>query len=279
MADSASIINTRQDRWASNRARDPRWPQYLPRVDDNLFLRRLHASTVREFDEGDGTECSDKRDRPAKMRALVSSSALAVNFFDAWRDADKLVLGRALDLPGRITSLQFEFKTRNYPVKPRSPNLDLLLCLDDGRRIGVESKFSEPYRTRDGYGGMSARYFQPETLVWKAAGLEHAQQVADRFRPQWIHLDVPQLLKHLLGLASDPGRPSTLLYLWYDTGAADASVHRHEIDTFRELVAKDRVAVVAATYQEAFARIDHFDQPVPEWYDYMALRYFAPHLW
>jgi hypothetical protein len=63
------------------------------------------------------------------MRALVSSSALAVNFFDPWRGETLADLGAALSLNAPVMSLYFEYKPSNYPVKPRSPNLDLRLTL------------------------------------------------------------------------------------------------------------------------------------------------------
>lgn len=50
---------------------------------DNLFLSGLNRDTETEFREGDGSEMRDVGTRPAKMRALLSSSALAGNFFDA----------------------------------------------------------------------------------------------------------------------------------------------------------------------------------------------------
>jgi hypothetical protein len=212
------------------------------------------------------------------MRALISSSALAVNFFDTWRDADKAELAQVLGLAAPITELRFEFKTRHYPVRPRSPNLDLLLTLTNGQIVGVESKFSEPYRSDDGHGVLSARYFPLSTTLWADAHLTGAQQLAVRLRPEWIRLDAPQLLKHMLGLAHDPDKPATLLYLWFDTGKPDAADHLREINLFAGAVAGDCVAFRAETYQSAFAKLGNGAGPIAGWHAYMKDRYFTPSL-
>jgi hypothetical protein len=210
------------------------------------------------------------------MRALISSSALAVNFFDAWRGADMATLAQALGLEAPIKEMRFEFKTRHFPVRPRSPNLDLLLTLANGQSVGVESKFSEPYRSDDGHGAISARYFSMSIDYWAAAQLTRAQLLASRLQPEWIRLDAPQLLKHMLGLAHDPDRPTTMLYLWFDTGKPDAADHRREIECFADAVAGDSIAFRAETYQSVFERLRSAASPITGWHSYMNDRYFAP---
>jgi hypothetical protein len=274
MSESARDIDEQQRRWAGSRVRDPRRNDYLASLSANLFQRDLHPSTKNEFRAGDGSELNDSRTRPAKMRALASSSALVVNFFDVWRDRDKTVLAGALGLPAPITDMQFEFKTRGYPVRPRSPNLDLLIHLENGELIGVESKFVEPFRSDDGHGVLSARYFPSSESLWSNARLDGAQGLASRLRPEWIHLDAPQLLKHMLGLANDPAKPSRLLYLWFDTNRADAGVHRHEVESFASAVAGDGVAFCFTTYQAVFERLPAREAPVEGWHAYMQERYF-----
>ncbi|MEW6688214.1 MAG: hypothetical protein AB1452_03875 [Pseudomonadota bacterium] len=269
------MIDEWQDQWAGKLARDSKWRAYAATLESNLFLGHLHQDTMAEFRKGDGSELRDAATRPAKMRALVSSSALAVNFFDPWRNADKRALSRALGLPSPIAQLSFEFKTNDFPVKPRSPNLDLILHLDDGRSVAVESKFSEPYRSRDGFAGLSVRYFPDNETLWSEARLPAAQRVADRLRPEWIHLDVPQLLKHLLGLANDPARPDSLIYLWFDTGQRDADAHRREIERFTREVANDFITFRPTTYQDTFRALTESEEPVEGWHGYMDQRYFT----
>ena len=84
----------------------------------------------------------DGRTRPAKMKALHSSSALAVNFFDLWTGRDPDPLKKALNLDKEILDIQFE---RQYPtgLAGNPPNLDVALDLEGGLTLAIESKFSE----------------------------------------------------------------------------------------------------------------------------------------
>lgn len=273
LTDSLKLIQAAQDRWSRGCPRDTKWTHYVAKPEDNLFLGRLRQETEAEFRAGDGAELSDARTRPAKMRALVSSSALAVNFFDAWRDADKGHLAEPLGFHGEVTALRFEFRPKGYPVKPRSPNLDLLLTLADGRYVAVESKFTEPYRGPAG-SWLSEKYFPTSQRLWNAVDLPAAQRLADTLRPRWRHLDVPQLLKHMLGLASDSDGASTLLYLWYDTGLSDADSHRAEVALFAEQVRGDRITFLSQTYQAVFDVLSPASNPTVGWHAYMKDRYF-----
>ncbi len=274
LTDSAKYIQGAQKRWSRGRPLDTKWPRYLAKLEDNLFLQRLRPETESEFRSADGSELSDTRTRPAKMRALVSSSALAVNFFDAWRGAHESNLAAALGLSGVVTALRFEFQPNGYPVKPRSPNLDVVLTLADGQRVAVESKFTEPYGGKATH-GLSEKYFPVSERLWDTADLPAAQKLADALRPEWRYLDVPQLLKHMLGLASDPEGPARLLYLWYDTGLADADEHRAEVERFAWAIRGDRIGFVSQTYQAVFEAIPGASSPTEGWYAYFGRSLFS----
>jgi hypothetical protein len=213
------------------------------------------------------------------MRALLSSSALAVNFFDVWRTEPKDKLAEALGLPTPITQLSFEHKCLKYPVGPRSPNLDLELKLTDGRRVGVESKFAEPYRHSAAGPCLSAKYFSGPEGRWDHVGLIRAQKLAGRLAAEWEFLDAAQLLKHLLGLASEtPEKGTILLYLWYDAATDEAARHQREITRFAEAVAGDPVAFRAVSYQDVFSKLERtLAEPQAGWLSYLSSRYFSPH--
>lgn len=270
---SLALLELAQAAWARRSRLPLQRPGYLAALPDNLFLRQLHPETESEFRKGDGAELTDVGRRPAKMRALLSSSALAVNFFDAWRHTPRDALTQALALPAPITDLQFEYKCRHYPVGPRSPNLDVLLTLGDGRRVGVECKFAEPYHAPTG--ALSSKYFTAGDL-WSRVGLEGAQRLAEELRPHWRFLDAAQLLKHLLGLAHDADAgQSILLYLWYDVGTPDADIHRREVARFAENLTTDRVIFRSMTYQDLFGRVRSLAAGGHDkWLDYLATRYF-----
>lgn len=275
MNESLRVIRALQSRWAQKIACDHTRPYYADTVSSNLFLTRLNSDTEGELSRADGAELQDAGEKPAKMRALMSSSALAVNFFDSWRHAALPPLALALGLTGDPAALEFEHKCSGYPVGPRRPNLDLLLTTSDGTRIGVESKFAEPYRGSSGHKPLTPKYLRPDVSLWAQRGLMKAQQLAAAPQHDWLHLDAAQLLKHFLGLASEDEGPWSLLYLWYDTGLEDAATLRSEIEAFGQFVNEDGPVFAACSYQEAFARLETTSEPVDGWYGYMAERYFS----
>lgn len=277
MTESLRFAEVAQAAWSRRTPLDPARPGYTATIGANLFLGGLRPATEAEFRAADGAELEDTARRPAKMRALVSSSALGVNFFDAWRDSMHTGLGQVLGLGAPSAKLRFEYKPDRYPVGPRSPNLDLLLTLEAGHRVGVESKFTEPFRAPGGDALLSPKYFPIGVNLWDQAGLGRAQQLAGRLAARWHYLDAAQLLKHMLGLACESEESATLLYLWYDTGLDDAQAHRTEVVMFAEQVHGDRVGFRSCTYQEAFAALPAGAETVAGWREYMAARYFSPH--
>lgn len=273
--DTLRELLERQEAWAGGRARWPGRPDYMASREDNLFLRRLQPETERELGQGDGGELKPSGNRPPKIQALLSSSALAANVFDYWRGVDAAPLGVALELSAPISSLCFESKCENYPVRPRSPNLDLMLQLADGSRVAIESKFTEPYRPTAV--GLSPRYFPDQRLLWADSGLTRAQTLADGLRQRWEYLDAAQLLKHMLGLACDPSEaPTTLLCLWFDAGTAEAHAHREELAKFARAVDGDAVRFRSMTYQELLANLrPTADSQSSPYLRYLDERYFG----
>src|SRR5438309_8302770 len=100
---------------------------YLSTVTANLRAA-LSPQARQAFERGDGGELKDRASRPAKMRALHSSSALAVNVFDYWTTSDPAPLGGALDLGLEVRSLRFEAQ---FPTGPdgNPPNLYLAVVI------------------------------------------------------------------------------------------------------------------------------------------------------
>ena len=277
---STDMIELVQSRWAQDLSIPLERAGYVTRLADNLMLGHLSPETRAEFQSADGGELNDDGRRPAKMRALISSSALAVNFFDAWRRVPAEPLATALGLGEPIVRVRFEYKCADYPIGPRSPNLDVMLTTMSGRRIAIECKFLEAYRNPGKRAPLSEKYFPPGLGVWSAAHLPRAQALANNESARWRYLDASQLLKHLLGLRSDksPGDVE-LLYLWYDTGSDDAVAHREEIERFAAIVkeenAEDAVCFRSMTYQELFGALVLSEAVLPSgWATYMSQRYF-----
>lgn len=236
----------------------------------------LNPETRAELIAADGGEFTVKG-KGAKIAALHSSSALAVNVFDYWRHRDKGALAQALGFPQAIaTSVEFE---RKFPtgVGPRSPNLDVVLTLQDGSLLAVESKFSE-WTGAPGRTSLRQAYFPSGRALWTEDGLPGTQRVAEMYLTEdFHHLDVPQLLKHMLGLAhSCQQQPWTLILLWHRCDQELGSRMDNEIGRFVELLGPDRRHFSSMTYQEFWGglapsiRLEHADYS-----SYVEDRYFA----
>jgi len=269
------ILRDEQERWAGGLARWPGRSDYVSSLKDNLFRKALLPETEKEIDDADGSELKPRGSQPPKIQSLLSSSALAVNVFDYWRDKDWAPLNVALGTRSPIRSLRFEQKCQSYPVPPRSPNLDVMLEHEDGSRVAIESKFTEPYRPKSS--SLSTRYFPAGRAFWADNGLKGAQNLADELRQRWEFLDAAQLLKHCLGLACDRSHgPTTLLCLWFDAGTREADAHRAELATFARAVDGDRIQFRSMTYQELFTNMRRTAKSQHgEYISYLARRYFS----
>jgi hypothetical protein len=122
---SRTDVRQHQERWAATQGQAVDARGYLKTVELNL-REPLSAKAGAAFAAGDGGELTDSRSRPAKMRALHSSSALAVNVFDFWTTHDPTPLAEALQLEHPIVDVGFECKlSTGLPGNP--PNLDVVL--------------------------------------------------------------------------------------------------------------------------------------------------------
>ena len=212
------------------------------------------------------------------MKALHSSSALVVNFFDYWTDRPKAPLLSALGIDAHdIQSLDFEAQ---FPtdLRGKPPHLDVAITVGSGAVIGVEGKFTEYLsRSTRGKGSFEPSYFQTSEGLWEAKGLPACQTFAKRLdsqQHQFQHLDPWQLLKHALGLATSSSAGFSLWYLYYDYPGERSEVHRREIQRFADHVGQE-IRFKALTYQEVYHRLTDSDQCDPEYMDYLRTRYFA----
>lgn len=233
----------------------------------------LTAAIEGEIRKGEGTEFGTSMTR-AKIAALHSSSALAVNVFGYWHGRDCAALARALEIESGIERIQFEEK---FPtgVGPRSPNLDVVLHSPDGSLLAIESKFTEWLGT-SGRKPLRDAYLPGDEKRWKEVGLEGAQRAAERYLdvPGFARLDVPQLLKHMLGLASQP-KPWRLMLVWYREPSEAAGQMGEEIARFRELLGEDAERFSDTSYQALWQRLRSAPgNEHPGYRDYLESRYF-----
>jgi hypothetical protein len=227
---------------------------------------------------GSGSELLDGPTRPAKMKALHSSSALAVNFFDAWVERDPAPLQAALSIDRDIESVCFEKK---FPtgLGGNPPNLDIVLNLTDGFLIAFESKFSEWLTPKPRKKApFKSSYFQEENGLWAAKGLLASEELARRIQRGEVsfrHLDAPQLLKHALGLAAERGQQFSLWYIYLAWKGKESELHSAEIDQFTRLVG-DELAFRALTYQDLLKDLRQQSNVDRNYLDYLDARYCSP---
>ncbi len=246
----AQIIE-QQRRWAANRKIAIR-SGYTEALDNNLF-QPLHPATLSDFQLGSGDELGGNG-RRGKMQALHSSSALAVNVFDYWRDRSLAWVMSALSLSSEPSFRGFEAQ---FPtgLQGNPPNLDLAFVLADRRTMAVESKFTETYSHANKVAPFSPAYFPTGNGLWCERALPRCQRLASRLHRgelRFQYLNAEQLLKHILGLAQPSVSQFTLLYLWYAIPSDEARQHGEEIKAFSDEISSE-LDFRALTYQELFS--------------------------
>ncbi len=238
-------------------------------TEDNLFMP-LNPGSVEEFGEGAGNELGTA-DAPGSMASVRSSSALAVNVFDAWRNTDLAPLASLLAADPAPTRLRFEVQ---YPTGLGGvpPHLDVVIDRPEGAPLAIESKFTEVYSPA--HNDFRPSYFEAPGLWDGFARTERlAEAIADE-SVQFRHLGAAQLVKHALGLKNAAGpKGFRLLYLWYEWPGEIADAHRSEIEGFAEIIGED-FDFAALTYQELFEGLRGVPEPRPGYLAYLKDRYF-----
>jgi hypothetical protein len=247
----------KQREWASSANFNIDEKGYLPDYESNLFMP-MNKMTHDAFEKGSGSELLDKDKSPAKMRAVHSSSALAVNVFDYWVSESNHCLLSALDIDDDAkATIRFEGK---YPtgLGGNPPNLDVVLELDNGKVIGIESKFTEWFTPKtQSKTPFKDKYFSFEQGVWARVDLPDSQKLAEKMQQSEVvfrHLDAPQLLKHALGLATSIGNKFCLFYVYFDYKGNVGEIHRQEIQQFSGMVGGE-LAFKALSYQTLIGRL------------------------
>ena len=233
-----------QKAWAKSRGLSVDSKRYVPDVEANLW-RPLSARPGQGFGLGSGSELS------GHLKALHSSSTLVVNFFDYWTERDSTPLLATLEVDaGGAESLVFEAQ---FPtgLGGTPPHLDVAIGLKSVVVIGVESKFTEHLDSSTvGKSKLESSYFPRFGGIWASVELPECQSLAEELhdqRHQFEFLDPWQLLRHALGLATNPGKRSSLRYLYYDFPSGRSEVHRQDIQTFANRVGAE-IGLMASTY-------------------------------
>ena len=258
---------------------------HLARLEDNLCLGEpLPYCVRREFEEGDGNELFPDGDG-GNMYAVYSSSALCCNLFLYWRRRHLYAeIAKACGLdPDGISCMRFEMKMPVTGVPPGKtpPNLDFFIAYDDGRAVGFECKFREPYAGVNLDQPPRAKKRLSKTYVrlpvWK--GLANTKTLALELEGQndechFIERD--QLVTRVLGLNSARGLASfEVVYLWYDVGGRFGGTLQAELDAFADRVRGDEYSFRSVTYQEILKSLKTSCSPEHgEYIEWMQRRYF-----
>lgn len=237
-------------------------PGYTTDLDRNLF-QPLDPVIRDSFKGGNGNEIVGTAEKPSKMQALHSSSALGLNVFQYWEKANQVpVIATACGFcrKGNDMAVKIMFEDK-YPIDLKfdvPPNIDVVFhnsATSRVRRFAIECKFTEPYSPRR-HEGLKAKYMSLDE-AWKDIPATHA--LAKSISPndnQFRHLHVAQLIKHLLGLKAAFGKGGfRFLYLWYDVLGAESAAHHNEIEAFSNIVWRDGVKFHSLTYQELIGRL------------------------
>jgi len=249
---------------------------YTKRVEDNIFNNELHPETRKEYERGKGHELDGKR---VHMKALHSSSALVVNVFDYWRRQNRIQdIAKCCGAEGIISGMEFE---KTHPIKGVNrtpPHLDIEfagLVL-----LAIESKFTETYhrKTRRNNKDTHLNVYLEHRDIWY--GIPRVKALAESISQQsgtrtaFEYLDVPQLIKHILGLTCSHRGQFSLLYLWYKINSNEAKQHEEELARLSTSI-KDEINFWTMTYQDLFNRIRLLRDVDSTYLKYLEQRYFS----
>ncbi|MBM2824658.1 MAG: hypothetical protein HW402_322 [Dehalococcoidales bacterium] len=274
---TANYIANCQLQWA-NQENIPLegYTSYTKRVEDNIFNNELHPDTKREYKRGKGHELDGKR---AHMKALHSSSALVVNVFDYWRCQNRIQdIANCCGAEGIFSGMEFE---KTHPIKGMDrtpPHLDVQFT--GAIPLAVESKFTETYhrKTRRDNGGTHLNTYLEHSDIWdgipKTKALAESISQQSGARTDFEYLDVPQLIKHVLGLTCSYYSRFSLLYLWYKVNSNEAKQHEKELAIF-SISIKDEIDFQTMTYQDLFNRITRLPVVDSVYLKYLERRYFS----
>ena len=262
-------IITKQIQWALNRgisligSQGKRGrPAYTPDLNQNLF-ETLDPVIKKSFESGDGGEINGSPNRPAKMQAVHSSSALGVNIFQYWQTIEqipKIAAACGFCRRGNRISEKIVFEDK-YPIDKSfryPPNIDVVIHNSSSaryKRFAIEYKFSEAY-SNQGDHGLKRKYIDLEG-IW--SDIPNLRGLAKELCPKdstFIYFHPAQLIKHILGMKKAFGKKGfRLLYLWYNVLGEEGAIHQEEIDRFIQIARSDDIKFHALSYQELIARI------------------------
>jgi hypothetical protein len=237
---------------AAERARDALRRRFAGTTDDRGYMaspRENLIAGVRMDQFETDLRAGDGNELHARLCAVHSSSALAVNSFAPFKDRPQ-----DLRLSGAAGAYDVSFERQLPIIRDRRPaNLDVWIERSSGM-VAVESKLLEHFaRKRPTFADAYQKFAPPvsEPSWWS---------VCERY---WDgppgHLDTAQLIKHYFGLRlyqeTLPAPVSlTLLYLFWEPDNGDdveeCIEHRREVEEFASMVEDAGITFNWMTYAD-----------------------------
>ena len=247
---------------------------YTADLAGNLF-QGLSPSSRHEFAGGDGNELGGG-DKPCKMQALHSSSAIGVNVFEYWKcNGRACVIAKALGLPSAgIAYLQFEQKYAIFNEEAKHPNVDVNIHYQNGDLDGIECKFTEPFQARAA-SGLKPKYLDDFAHWAEFPALRAYAQISPKDGVN-KYLHAAQLIKHTLGMYSLKQDKSTfrLLYLYQPAFFEDNRRYLDELNSLKECFKRDGVTFQFITWQKAIINLaKHIEKSDDAYYRYIVEHY------
>jgi hypothetical protein len=229
------------------------------------LLAPLHTDTVRDFEAAGEITAQGA----GRIAAPHSSTALAINVFDVWRDRPLGPLSDALS-PGLQRIVGYE-KEHSFGFR-RGAQPDVEFVANAGTHVAVEVKLREPYGSVTNE--FADRYFDTPGLWDRLPALHELAVSIKRGDATFTTLHVAQLIKHALGLAHSYGTDFVLGYLWHHVPSDTGDRHIQELVEFTAVASKD-IKFTSSTVSELLDRLDR-ERVDMSWLDYMTTRYVDP---
>ena len=274
MPKTVEIIRNRQRAWAANQGIVTDARGYTVSLGSNLYSPLL-PETRMALESARSRELRDTAGQ-GRMRALDSSSALLVNFFEYWLNGGVQEIASMCGAAHPMTAMRF-LPVYSSPLGDNSPRAHIdLEFTGTGPPLMVLSRFTETYFRFNNRNFGEPHLMDPPlwTELPRCGSLARQIGREDSVRASYAYLDAPRLLKHIVGLSSKCGvKGFQLLYLWYDFPSGEAERHREEISRFTDLV-QDEVLFMPKTYQEIFDTMRLHPGVNPKYVSYLYERYF-----
>lgn len=281
-----NYIIEKQMEWAKNNnidlVDDKGKKPYTKELTQNLF-EPIKDETIEYFKNADGNELNDDEEsnKPAKMKALHSSSAMVVNIFQYWLDDPQTIaniLVPNLSQIGDEIKLNFEQKFPINNIKSNKyPNIDVVIenknsSSKNKRYLAIECKFTEQYNKTNN--NLSSQYYKlsredTPNLIKLVKKLYNRQD-------KIIHLDAAQLIKHILGLLSKTSKDNFILfYFYFDVCSEKGKKHKNEIEKFSKVTYEDGIDFRSMSVQELIKKLcEELSPKHSKYLNYLKERYF-----